>query len=269
MRRRVLGPEHPDTLNSMNNLASDYFSEGKYSQAEALHGETLEIKRRVLGPEHPITLVSMRNLAMAYKAQGKYAQAEALIDQTLQMRRRVLGPEHPESLSTLSRVAFLYQREGKYELAETYAAQAVAGRRHTLGSEHTDTMASAADLALAYLSQGKFGESEPLAREAVEFGRKKRPEDWQRFRAEGLLGASLAGQKKYAEAEPLLLSGYEGLKLRESRIPPAGKPRIGETLQRLVHLYEATGRAAQLMEWKERLAEFNQPTTPKAQAQTK
>ena len=27
-----------------------------------------------------------------------------------------------------------------------------------------------------------------------------------------LLGAALAGQKKYAEAEPLLIGGYEGLK---------------------------------------------------------
>ena len=63
-------------------------------------------------------------------------------------------------------------------------------------------MASAADLALAYESQGKFTESEPLAREALEFNRKKQPDDWQRFRAESLLGASLAGQKKCVEAEP-------------------------------------------------------------------
>jgi hypothetical protein len=58
---------------------------------------------------------------------------------------------------------------------------------------------------LRYHSRGKFAESEPVAREAVEMDRKKRPDNWQRFRAESLLGASLAGQKKYAEAEPLLL----------------------------------------------------------------
>jgi hypothetical protein len=32
-----------------------------------------------------------------------------------------------------------------------------------------------------------------------------RRHDWQTFRAESLLGGSLAGQKKFAEAEPLLL----------------------------------------------------------------
>jgi eukaryotic-like serine/threonine-protein kinase len=90
----------------------------------------------------------------------------------------------------------------------THAAQVLAGRRRTLGSQHPDTILSAADLALAYVSQGKFAESEPLAREAFDFDRKKQPEDWHRFRAESLLGGSLAGQKKYADAEPLLLEGY-------------------------------------------------------------
>src|SRR5262252_9511134 len=106
------------------------------------------------------------------------------------------------TLTFVADLAFMYQRQGKYGLAETQAAQGLAGRRHALGSDHPDTMISAADLALAYQSQGKFAESEALAREALEFDRKKQPDDWQRFRAESLLGASLAGQKKYVEAEP-------------------------------------------------------------------
>ena len=112
----------------------------------------------------------------------------------------------------------MYQRQGKYAFAEAKVAQALAGRRHGLGSDHPDTKASAADLALAYQSQGKFAESEPLASEAMEIDRKNQPDDWQRFRAESLLGASLAGQKKYAEAEPLLLEGYQGMLARKDRI---------------------------------------------------
>ena len=41
-----------------------------------------------------------------------------------------------------------------------------------------------------------------------------------------LLGAALAGQKKYAEAEPLLIGGYEGLKAREARIPAPARGRL-------------------------------------------
>ena len=41
-----------------------------------------------------------------------------------------------------------------------------------------------------------------------------------RFWAESLLGASLAGEKKYAEAEPVLLGGYRGMLVRKS----SGRP---------------------------------------------
>jgi len=112
----------------------------------------------------------------------------------------------------------MYQRWGKPGLAESNAAQALEGRRRALGSEHPDTMQSAADLALAYVSQRKFAQSEVLARETVEFNRQKCPDDWQRFHAESLLGASLAGAKKYAEAEPLLLGGYDGMAARKDRM---------------------------------------------------
>lgn len=105
----------------------------------------------------------------------------------------------------------MYQRQGRYALAEIRAAQALAGRWRILGAEHPDTMSSAAILALAYVSDGKSAESESLAREALEFDREKQPDGWERFRAESLLGASLAGKKKYAEAEPLLLEGYQGI----------------------------------------------------------
>src|ERR1039458_2340197 len=37
VRERVLGPEHPDTLSSVNNLATLYESQGRYAEAEPLH----------------------------------------------------------------------------------------------------------------------------------------------------------------------------------------------------------------------------------------
>jgi len=70
-----------------------------------------------------------------------------------------------------------------------------------------------------------------------------------------MLGGSLLGQKKYAEAEPLLLSGYEGLKQREDKIPAAGSMRPQQALQRLVQLYEETNRPDQAAQWKKLLAQ--------------
>jgi eukaryotic-like serine/threonine-protein kinase len=239
---RVFGPEHPDTLTSKNNLAAVYEEEGKSAQAEALFSQILGVERRVLGPEHRNTIVAMGDLGVVYSEEGKYAQAEALFSQALELGRRVLGPEHPYTLSCLGDFSFMYQRQGKYALAETYGAQALAGRRHALGSEHPDTMESVNDLALAYVSQGKAAESEPLAREALELYQKQAPDDWQRFRAESLLGATLAGEKKYAEAEPLLLKGYQGMRARRDHIDAPDRYYLERAHLWLVQFYKNWGK---------------------------
>ncbi|HTT62820.1 MAG TPA: hypothetical protein VMG35_13290, partial [Bryobacteraceae bacterium] len=104
----------------------------------------------------------------------------------------------------------------------------------------------------AYQSQGKFVESEPLAREALEFDRKKRLDDWQRFRAESLLGASLAGQKKYAEAEPLLIDGYQGVAARKDSISAEDRYHLDRAHSWIVQLYEAWGKPEKAAEWKQK-----------------
>jgi tetratricopeptide (TPR) repeat protein len=113
-----------------------------------------------------------------------------------------------------------------------------------------------AELASERLRAGEFGEAEPPARECLTLREREIPDDWRTFNARSMLGGSLLGQKKYAEAEPLLLSGYEGMKQREVNIPRESKPRLRETLQRLVRLYEATKHPDQAAEWKRKLEMF-------------
>ena len=100
-----------------------------------------------------------------------------------------------------------------------------------------------AELTSDRLREGKFAEAEGPARECLTIREKQRPDDWLTFNARSLLGSSLLGQKKYAEAEPILLSGYEGMKEREGKIAANGKVRVRENLQRLVQLYEAKGQS--------------------------
>ena len=77
----------------------------------------------------------------------------------------------------------------------------------------------------ALLTQKKFAEAEAPARECLAIREKKLPDAWLTFNSRSQLGGSLLGQKKYAEAEPFLLSGYEGMKQREQSIPAAGRAR--------------------------------------------
>jgi tetratricopeptide (TPR) repeat protein len=60
----VLGPKHPDTAHSLNNLAALYREQGKYEEAEPLYERALAIWEEALGPNHPNTIVVRKNYAI-------------------------------------------------------------------------------------------------------------------------------------------------------------------------------------------------------------
>ncbi|WP_375506187.1 tetratricopeptide repeat protein, partial [uncultured Nostoc sp.] len=63
LRHKLLGEEHPDVAQSLNNLAGLYNSQGRYSQAEPLYMQALDIFERRLGTNHPDTITVRNNLA--------------------------------------------------------------------------------------------------------------------------------------------------------------------------------------------------------------
>ncbi|MBI4906910.1 MAG: serine/threonine protein kinase [Acidobacteria bacterium] len=250
--RRVVGQEHRLTLATTGNLALALRTQGKHAQAEALLIGVLEIRRRVMGPENPDTLNTMHNVAEIQAEQGKYAEAEELFRKTLEGRRRAIGQEHPFTLKTLAALGHMYQRQNRYPQAETCAAQALSGRRRALGPEDPRTMESVADLTLAYLSQRKFAESEPLAREAMDITIRKQPGSWERFYAAALLGASLSGQKKYEQAEPLLLEGHRGLETLKDKAGAQERSQMARVREWIIELYQASGRTVNAAEWQQK-----------------
>jgi hypothetical protein len=94
----------------------------------------------------------------------------------------------------------------------------------------------------------------------------KEPESFMTFNAKSMLGEALLGQKRYADAEPLLVRGYEGMKQREAKLPAIGiaegKVRLNEALDRLVQLYDAMDRPEDAAKWRKEL-EAQEKTTDK------
>jgi tetratricopeptide (TPR) repeat protein len=70
IREEVMGPEHPDTATTLNNLAELYRETGTYAQGEALHQRALAIREKALGPEHSETALSLNHLAELYRDTG-------------------------------------------------------------------------------------------------------------------------------------------------------------------------------------------------------
>ncbi|SRR5579883_3164971 len=100
-------------------------------------------------------------------------------------------------------------------------------------------------------------------RECLPIREAELPDDWRRFNTSSLLGGSLLGQTKYAKAEPLIVSGYEGMTARQAKIPAQSRRSLAEAAERVVKLYEAWGKPEKAAAWRETLI------PPKAEVKSK
>jgi len=149
-RERVLGPDHPDTLGSRNNLANAYWAAGRTDEAITSHEQTLAARARVQGPDHPDTLSSRDNLALSYRDAGRTDEAITLHEQALADRERVLGPDHRDTLSSRNNLAIAFRAAGRTDEAISLHEQTLAARARVLGPDHPETMQSRNNLANAY-----------------------------------------------------------------------------------------------------------------------
>jgi eukaryotic-like serine/threonine-protein kinase len=202
IRQRVLGPEHPDTLTSMNDLATDLDDSGHYAEAEKLEREALDISRRVLGPEHPDTLMLMSNLANTLWQEGHYPEAEKLNRETLGIQRRVLGPEHPATLRSMNNLAT--DLDDSDPEAEKLFRETLDIKRRVLGPEHPDTLLAMSNLAYVLADKGRYAEAEKLHRETVDLRRRVLgPEHPDTLKSMTNLAIVLSREGRDAEAEKL------------------------------------------------------------------
>lgn len=78
LHKKVIGDDHPWTLQCIGKLGLALYKLERYEEAEPLLRKTVELQRRVLGDEHPDLLVNMMNLALTLRALGKFEEAETM-----------------------------------------------------------------------------------------------------------------------------------------------------------------------------------------------
>jgi serine/threonine protein kinase/tetratricopeptide (TPR) repeat protein len=262
LHRAKYGPDHHDTILCLGNLARGYEAAGRLGEALPLYEETLRLMKANanIGPGHPHTLTSMNNLGLAYWKAGRRAEALPLLEETLKLKEGKLTRHHPDTLTTLNNLAIAYRDSGRLEEAATMLEEVVAGLKARFDPEHPHVRAAKNALAETYRRLGDHAGLERLLREALTIREQKEPEGWATHQTKSLLGDALLGQKRYAEAEPLLLQGYEGMKQRQDKIPADARARLAEALERLVKLYEATGKEKEAARRRKELETLNAPS---------
>jgi hypothetical protein len=254
--RARLKPDHPHVLTSMNNLASGYYANGQLDKALPLFEETLQLRKARLGIDDPDTLTSMNNLAEGYHMADQLDKALPLLEETLRRRQAKLGADHPDTLLTLNNLANAFCDAKQGEKAVPLFAEYFERQRKKAKPNDPGFAGQLAVASLKLLACNRFQEAEPYLRECLAIRAKTQPDAWTTFNTQSMLGGVLLAQKKYADAEPLLRQGYEGMKQRETKIPQGGQVRLTEAVARLVALYEGWGKKGEAAKWKEELAQL-------------
>ncbi|MBX9624846.1 MAG: tetratricopeptide repeat protein, partial [Gemmataceae bacterium] len=121
----------------------------------------------------------------------------------------------------------------------------------------------------ARLRLGKWAAAEADLRAVLAVLDREQPGHWATSDTRSLLGGSLFGRGELAEAEPLLVAGYEGMKARRPTIPPPARPRLPEAADRLVDLYQALGKPDEVKRWRAERATYPFVTPPPREATPK
>jgi CHAT domain-containing protein len=234
MAKRLFGEEHPRVAISIYNLANVYESQGRYTEAESLLRQALEMNQRLLGEQHPIIATNLNQLANVYESQGRYTEAESLIRQALELRKRLFGEEHPDVATSLHSLALVYKIQGKYDEAEPLYHQALEMYKHMLGEKHPYVATSMSSLALLYYDRGQYEEAESLFRQALDIEKsqlgKQHPNVATTLNDLALL---YTRQGKYTEAEPLF---HQALEIRK-KLFGEQHPQVATSINNLALFY--------------------------------
>ena len=248
-----LGVDHPQTLNILDNLAKMYRAFGRTDEAIALAEQVRDARTKSLGAYHPHTIRTLDNLALAYVDAGKPDRALALWRQAAAGLER-LGFVHGDSGIIIVHLCLSLDKDGQAVEADDWRRRWLAAARETYGPESAAYASALEQQGSILIDHERHAAAAPILRECLAIRRRTRPDDWKTFLVQSFLGAALLGQREYAEAERLVVSGYEGLKAHEKQIP-----RFFVTLYlthagaRVVRLYEAWGQPEKAAAWRSKL----------------
>jgi serine/threonine-protein kinase len=94
IRREKLGNKHPNTANTISNLAELLSEIGRFEEAEVHFLEAVSIIEESLGEYHFRMTAALYNLAKLYRKQQRWAEVEATLQRSLKIDQATLPETH-------------------------------------------------------------------------------------------------------------------------------------------------------------------------------
>jgi eukaryotic-like serine/threonine-protein kinase len=261
MALAVYGPRHFETLGTRMNIASVQMLQGRYAAAEASYREILLLETPLVAPTHPQRIIWLGNLGAALFFQKKYAEAEPYYREALDIARKVYGNGHLEVAQSLANVGQALDAQGKSKDAIAILSESVSVARKAVGNDSPSLAMSLTYLSDALRHAGNPREAEQAAREALTVDVKELGREHPATRhAEGALGRALAKQRRWDEAEPLLLTYATALGSE-----PGVEGDLGEVTHETAEMYAAWGKPEKAKQWRAKLEAQQSPDPRRAE----
>ncbi len=162
-------------------------------------------------------------------------------------------------------LGLIQQGSGKPEAAVATLRDAVERAKAARGPESEDGFKASFWLAWVHLRQGDYSEAEAILHDLRKGRLASRLPKKEASEIDYAIGAALLGRKKYDEAGPLLRQGYEGLRRKLTKDDWREQFLLEESLDRLIELAEATGKADEVKVWKAERAKPSAGAKPAAE----
>ena len=147
---------------SMNMLASLYYVQGRFREANEFCLKALQIVRSHMGEEHGALVSNLHTLAWGYHLQGHYEEAEQLFNRALEIGRRELSETDWHTLTLMRRFGEFHWELGHYDKAEQFLTHVLNNGRDAWGEQHPERLKIMASLGWLYHSQGQYKKAEDV-----------------------------------------------------------------------------------------------------------
>ncbi|KAJ8130087.1 hypothetical protein O1611_g3542 [Lasiodiplodia mahajangana] len=161
LRESVSGPEAPETLEVMGDLASVIERAGRLKEAELMF-KSLYKRYEAKDHDHPNTIAAAHNLGYCYHNQGRLIDAERMYKVALHPSETQLDSEDVGTLKTLSNLAATLDHQGRLDEAQSLYERAFPAFIKIFGPHHFLTVRLRGNIAGLRRQQGAFKQAEEM-----------------------------------------------------------------------------------------------------------
>jgi len=187
IRTGILGEEHPDTIQILNDLADHYSQlaihsskqgllyKGLLSQIAEINREqsfisaldffkkAFQIRSKILGEKHRKTLYSLTGLLLTHMDLENFYEALSLYKKGYPLIREVYGEKHQVTITAMGNLALIYHNLKRFSNALTLYEKSYSLTKEVLGEKHSTSLNILNNFAILQQDLGNFSEALSLS----------------------------------------------------------------------------------------------------------